>query len=304
MRRVPVVGIVRGELKVPLQFAGVAIQRHERARVEIVARARIGVPIGAGIADAPVDGVRLGIVRAGYPGGTATGLPAIAEPRIVAGFAGRGDRIEAPGALAGARIVRVEEAADAGLTAAHTHHDLAADGQRRQGHAVSGFVVFDLYGPALEAALGVERDQVAIERGDEDLIVENRGAAIHPAEANALVVLRDRALPGPQLAPGADVERRRGIGAADVHHAIGDDWRHLGAIGKLIGPAHAQSAGVGRGDLSQRRVAMPLVTAGVGQPVGGLLGRIDDALVWHLRRRGGTEQRGIPLHGFPFRVAR
>src|SRR5579871_4803744 len=77
---------------------------------------------------------------------------------------GTGNGPEAPGLPAGFRVVSIHEATHACLAAADADDNLAADRERRHGHAVAGFVVADLRGPTLLAALDVERDQVAIER--------------------------------------------------------------------------------------------------------------------------------------------
>ena len=209
MGGIPIVGVVGRELEVPFELAGVAIERHERTGVEVVAAARIGIPVGTGIADAPVDQVGFGIVGAGDPGGAAAGLPGVAGPGFVAGFAGSGNGVEAPRAAAGLRVVGIDEAADAGFAAADTDQDFAANGERRQRHAVAGLVIFDLGRPAFEAALGVERDQVAIERGDEDLVIENGGPAVHAAESDVLIVLRNGPLPGPQARGRCEGRARR-----------------------------------------------------------------------------------------------
>jgi hypothetical protein len=46
---VVIVGIVRGELKMPLELPGIRIERYDRIRIQVVARALCGIPIGTGI---------------------------------------------------------------------------------------------------------------------------------------------------------------------------------------------------------------------------------------------------------------
>ena len=84
--RVIVERIVRRELVVPFDLAGLRLQREHRAGVEIVARAdrRIERP---GIADAPIDRVQLRIIGAGDPGRSAAELPGVALPGVAAGLA-------------------------------------------------------------------------------------------------------------------------------------------------------------------------------------------------------------------------
>ena len=84
LRRVPVVHVVRRELVVPLERAGVGVERDDRVGVEVVAVAIVAVEIGAGIAGAPVDQVERRIVGAGDPGGAAAALPRVAFPGLAA----------------------------------------------------------------------------------------------------------------------------------------------------------------------------------------------------------------------------
>ena len=65
--RIPVVQIVRRELIVPAQLAGVGVERHERACIEVVALAVLSVVRGIRIARAVEHEIQLGIVAAGHP---------------------------------------------------------------------------------------------------------------------------------------------------------------------------------------------------------------------------------------------
>lgn len=305
MRRIPVVGVVWRELEVPFQLARGAVERDYRARVEIVAGAGVAIPVGAGVADAPIDEIQVGIVRARHPRRTPARLPRFAGPGFVTGLARAGDRQKAPGARARLRVVGVDKTADAGLAAAGPDQDLIADGEGREGHAVPELVVLDLGGPPLQAALGVERDQVAIEGRHENLVVEDSNAAVHAPESDGVIVVGNGAAPRPEFPARARVERRRGIRTADVHHTVHHDRRDLGAaVGELIRPFDPQSRDIGRSDLGQRRVSMTLVIARVCQPVPRLLGRVGDALVGDLRERRGAEHERQPLHDLPRRAAR
>src|SRR5258706_14209855 len=109
----------------PAQLAVLDVERHQRRCVEVVARPLVAVPVGARIAGAPVEQLERGIVRAGEPRRAAAALPGVAlRPRIAARLVGRRNRVEAPEPTAGLRVVGVEEAADAGLAAAHADDDL------------------------------------------------------------------------------------------------------------------------------------------------------------------------------------
>src|SRR5438552_3186624 len=152
----------------PARLAGLDVDRDERARVEIVALARIAVPVGTRIARAPVEQLQRGIVRAGQPRRAAAVHPAVAGPRLAAGFAGRWHREEAPDLLAGLRIVRVEESANARLAAADADDHLAVDDERRGGDRVARRILADVDRPSLDARLRVEREEIPVERADVD----------------------------------------------------------------------------------------------------------------------------------------
>ena len=75
--------VVRRELVIPFQLAGVGVQRDHRTAVEIVAHADIAVLIRARVADAPIGEVERRIVGARHPYRCAAGLPGIARPGFV-----------------------------------------------------------------------------------------------------------------------------------------------------------------------------------------------------------------------------
>ena len=77
---VPVVGIVRRELVIPLQLAGLGFKRDDARRVEVVAQPFFAGEVGTGIADGPVDQIELGIVRAWHPCRAASVLERLADP--------------------------------------------------------------------------------------------------------------------------------------------------------------------------------------------------------------------------------
>src|SRR6202041_8504 len=111
------VGVVGRHLVMPDEFSRFGIESEDRAGVKIVALALIAVEVGTGIADAPIEDVGFGIVGAGHPGGRAGMVDGSAEPGFGAGFAGRGNRPEAPDAFTGGGFVGGEEAADAFVAA-------------------------------------------------------------------------------------------------------------------------------------------------------------------------------------------
>src|SRR6185437_176019 len=73
-------------LVIGLDLAGAGIEPEHGAGIEIVAGVHLTRP-RRGIADAPINGLRVVVVRAGHPGRTAAGLPVVALPGVVAGLA-------------------------------------------------------------------------------------------------------------------------------------------------------------------------------------------------------------------------
>ena len=99
--------VVGAVLEVPLVCAVVRVECQDRAGVEVVALADLAVEVGRGVADAPVQGVELGVVGAGDPGRAAAGEPGVALPGrqglagVVRLVVGGGDGVEPPEPLAG-----------------------------------------------------------------------------------------------------------------------------------------------------------------------------------------------------------
>ena len=87
LRGVVVELVVRRELVVPLQLAGVDVERDDAVAIEVVAPARAAVPVGRRIAGAEEHEIRLRIVGARVPHADAAGLPRVAGPRLVARLA-------------------------------------------------------------------------------------------------------------------------------------------------------------------------------------------------------------------------
>src|SRR6185437_11025927 len=133
--RVVIVGVVRRLLEVPLDLAGVGVERQRRIRVEVVAGAEGVVPIRARIADAPVDRVAAWLVGAGDPGRAAAGdfRVVVALPGLDAGLALAGDGVGAPDLLLGVEVGCRDPAADAVFGAGDAGDRHVLDDQRRAG---------------------------------------------------------------------------------------------------------------------------------------------------------------------------
>ncbi len=162
----------------PLDLAGVSIERDGRGRVEVVAGALIAEP-GGGVAGAPVDRVGVGIIVAGHPSGCTTGLPGIRLfPGLAAGLSGCRDGEGLPRGLAGFGVERSDEAAHTELTAGDADEHFALHDQRGHGHVIAGLPIFDLSFPGYLAGFRVERDEGSIQRWEIDLVaIEGHTAA-------------------------------------------------------------------------------------------------------------------------------
>ena len=267
--------------------AVVRVEGEDRTGVEVVARTVVAVPVGPGIPGLPVQQLQLGIVRTGQPRRAAAGLPAVlAAPGFVAGLARRRNRVPAPHALAGLRVVGVHEPADAVFRARHADDDLAVDRERRQRQVVADLVVVHGDVPPQRARLRVERRQVAGDRSGVHHVVEHGDAAIHRRRSDHDHIVGNLRRPAPQRTPGAHVERgHRARRLGHVHHAVHDERRGFedARRSKLVDPGRLQLRHVLLVDLIELRVALRLVAAGVRQPVRRLALGLDDAVVGNLR---------------------
>ena len=105
LHRVPVELVVRVELVVPLQRAGVGIEGHDRAGVEVVTGSHVAVVVRTGIADAPVREVGLRIVGSRHPDRPPPRIQESPAPGVATSLARPCNRIEAPGFLTRGCIV-------------------------------------------------------------------------------------------------------------------------------------------------------------------------------------------------------
>src|SRR5207248_947348 len=122
----------------------------------------------------------LRIVGRGLPDRAATVLPALLAvlPGLVAGFAGAGDGVGAPHALAGVEVGAVDEAANAefasgGADDRHIFHD-----QRRERDGLGDAGIGDLALPHHFAGRLVQREHAAVERDRNDLVLPQSDAAV------------------------------------------------------------------------------------------------------------------------------
>ena len=292
--RVEVVHLVREELEVPDDLAGLRPDREDRRGVEVVARPHGGIP-RPGVAGAPVGEIELGIVGAGDPGRAAAAQVRVAgRPRVVPLLAGAGNRVGAPQELAGLGIAAVDEAAHAELGAGDAGDQHAVGDLRRAGHREAFLPLDDLLLPDLLAGLLVERDDVRVERAAEYLAVVDRRALVRDAAAHhargGRIELDRRA---PDLLAGGDVDRDRELGVGDEHDAVVDERLPLLAVvaGQRRAPDRHQALHVRLVDLLQRAVAVLVIAHPVGEHVVGVPAVVFQLLGRLRARRAGESAR-------------
>ena len=128
LHRVPVVRVVRRRLKRPLLLPRVRIDRHDAARIRVVARPHVAIQHRRRISRAPEHRVRIGIVSAGHPRHAA-------GRRI--GRARRRRAVPAPLRLARLRVDRLQEPRQIIEVARNTDQHMIPDNQRRHRRPVA-----------------------------------------------------------------------------------------------------------------------------------------------------------------------
>ena len=304
VRAVHVVDVVRRELVVAGNLAGLRTDREHARReeaVELAARMRI---VRLRVARAPVDEIELRIVGARSPRRPAPVLPRVAVlgPRLRTRFARRGNRIALPQLPAGLRVPTSEESARGALAAGHSgNHDAVGD-NRRTRRVVAVLLVRELLVPDLHARLHVERDEMVVV-GDaiELAVVDRRGAAVDETADGSLFEHDRRA---PDLPPGRDVDCERHLAVDDVHDAVVD--RRRGELALVVHqarrPDRHEALHRGRVDLLERAVALSRVAHALRRHVFGVLAVVEQvvrALRQHRRGVHDDQQREQAelLHG-------
>src|SRR5438477_8939609 len=170
---IEIVRVVGGVLIAPLDLAVGRAQCQDAGGPLVVAGAVFGVPVGAGIADALIESVGLGIVGRGLPDRGAAVLPAILAvlPGLVAGLTGAGNGVGAPEALAGVQVGALDEAADAVFAAGGADDRHVAHDQRRGGQRLGDGGIGNPPLPHLLAGRFVDGEQATIERDRDHLVL-------------------------------------------------------------------------------------------------------------------------------------
>src|SRR5262245_56935823 len=142
----------------PDQLAGLGPECQNAGWVQAVEPAAIGRVVRLGIPGAPVDEVKLWVIRAVQPCRSAAIFPSVRNvlgPGLGAWLAGRRYGVAAPEMLAGFRIPAVEEPARRAVAARHPGDEDPVRHQRRDSAEVTFLVVGKLLLPDLFARLHV-----------------------------------------------------------------------------------------------------------------------------------------------------
>ena len=222
LRRIPVVGVVRRRREMPGQLAGVDVQRHQRAGVEIVA----GTPVLRRVGGRRVGGAgdvepRRRIEGSGNPHVAAAMFRRLqARPGLEPGIAGiLRRRVPGPLHLTGVGVVGLHEAWCVEVVARADEH-VVVDDDRRRGREVLRVQLGDLLGPALFAGPAVEADQVVVRCRHVEPLLPHAHAPV--AGVRAAQRLPDVV---PEQAPVARIDRPGVVERRDIELAVDGDRR-------------------------------------------------------------------------------
>ena len=227
---VEVPAVMRGGLIVPLDDAGVGIDRQRAAGIEVVAGAHVAVP-GAGVAGAHEDQVAVGVIGTAEPCRAATRFPHIAGPagvqlaghavglavqRADVAFDGRA----APYQLAGVDVEGLDLTDDTEFTAGvAVDHQILYDHRRGSGRN-AGLIVADHLVPDHLAGVAVQRDQMRVEGGKNDFVAVDRGAAVDHVTAGHDAIWKARVI-FPLLLAGVGVKgENAAVRTCDIDRAV------------------------------------------------------------------------------------
>ena len=229
----------------------------------------------AAVARADVELIELRVVDERVPRRAAAAhLVPAAEPRrrrdlgerlvgrraVGAGRRIAGHDVEAPRELAGVGVVGAHVAAHAELGARVADDDLVLHDARRARDRVHLRLIDGDGAPDLRAGDAVERDEPAVERRDDELVLVQRGAArVHVAARFGAGGAGHLRVVAPNELAGRRVQRvRLAPGARRVQHAVDDERRRLLAAIRveLVVPRRRETLERVLVDARQRRMAL------------------------------------------------
>ena len=261
--RIPIMQIVRRELKIPFELAAVGVQRDNRLGIKVVSSSRLAVEVRRRVPDAPVEQVQFGIEAPREPRRSAAGLPRIAGPGFVAGLTRTRNRVEPPQPFSRRGVEGVQPAVESVVARRVAGDDPAVNRKRCCRRPVAVLGTRNLRFPHHAPGAGIESDEMSVRRGDIDKIPQHRDAAIVASLAGRLPA------PFPDLAAGAGIQRVYLIGLAHVHHAVHDDGNAFQPPRSRHGkdPGGRELTYVFLGDLIEWTVPLRVVGAAVREPI-------------------------------------
>ena len=277
--------VVRGGLEAPLDLAVFRIDRDARGRPLVVAGTHVRVPRRR-VAGAEIGEAGLGIVGAAEPGRAAAELVHVAGPGLVDLAGHRGflalvgpdhafEHGARPDEFAGLGAARLDAAGDAEFAAGDAGEDQRAIGlgrndQRRRGRGIAALEVVDRLLPDGLAGLGVERDELRVERREIDLVLPDRRAAVDDVAAGQ-DAFGQLGVILPDLFAGLGVDgEEAAVGAGDIDDAVVDEAPALSCPRCFSPPNENDQAGtrfltVVVIDLLERAEALALRAQAVGE---------------------------------------
>src|SRR6478672_10826407 len=202
----------------PLDLPGVYIARAGPVGVEVLAFAHLARPLRSRLTGAIEDRVLFRVEAAADPHRTAPKLERIGRPGIASGiprFLRNG--IPRPQVLSALGVVGLDESAR--RVAADDHFAVGDERRLPRQTPRAG----DLRFPDGVAGARIDGDERAVGGGDEQLIVENRGAALRGARQWLPLVL-------PDDVAAARIDGVDAIELRDVHDAVVDNRHRLNRV--------------------------------------------------------------------------
>src|SRR5438270_4924783 len=229
----------------------------------------------------------------------------------MARFAGTRNRVEAPLARAGVRIVSVDESAHAILATGNSNHNQILHCQRRYREAVSGAIVSGCDVPDDVAGFPIKRHEVRVQRPKKDLVAHNREAAVDASAAGTNIrgklplVHPDRPASPRVESEGAIILSRR------IQNPIYNQWSgfELARGAGLVNPLGSEGRHILRVDLAERAEALARIVAGVRHPVLWFFRGVDQTIggdlgVGDINHKDASEKNHLWRQSFPPRSLR
>jgi hypothetical protein len=298
-RQIGIPQVVMNRLEIPFELARGCVHGDDGICEKVRARPVSAVVVRGRSADGHVDRVGL-FVRGHVPAPdvcAGAAVPTIVEPGFVTDFTRTRDGVKSPEELAGDRVVGARVArrslgqlADAGAEQGDVLKDCGdaavADGQlgdsasREGGHEFSGG--------------GVERDQFAVERGEDN--TRRVRAVSEPVRNASRRGLAGRQFVVPDFLAGLGINCQHFVSGGKVHDSVDGDGRDFqaAAFDQFHGPGLRQLRDVLRIDLLERGITRTRGIVTIHRPVAGALLRLGCRSERRGKKRGETSNSSHP----------